>query len=503
MNNVLEWLEYTADIYPSRIAYMDAENSITFNEVKAYSMAIGTVLGQSNLPDGPIAVFSSRNCFTPSYDLGVVYSGRAYAPLDSTLPRERIETILRSLQPAAILTDRNNLDIISSYEGTGSCPVFIADDIRSQGPDLCLLKKIRRSMLITDPLYIIYTSGSSGIPKGVITSHDSLIRYIDAYSRVMKIDDEDVFGNQSPLDYIAAIRDIYLPLKHGASTVIIPKEFFMKPEELFDYMEAHKVSALGWSVSAFTILNSLGGFDERGIRTLKKVCFSGSVMPGRCLRTLQQMHPDVHFVNQYGPTEATASCTYYVVDHLVEEGEILPIGEPYENYRVFILKEDNTMASTGELGEICVSGPCLALGYYRDPERTAASFLQNPLHNSYQERIYRTGDIGRVREDGLLEFHGRLDRQIKHMGHRVELDEIEVAANRLDAIDECCCIYLEDKEKLQLFYVGSMDKKALLMELRKTLPGFMVPRGVTKLDQLPKLANGKTDMVTLKSLVKR
>lgn len=284
----------------------------------------------------------------------------------------------------------------------------------------------------------------------------------------------------------------------GCSSVIIPKEYFMEPNRLFDYMNEHKVTSVGWSVSAFTVALSLGAFEEVKLNTLKKICFSGSVMPASCLSVWQQNLPDAKFVNQYGPTEATASCTYYEVNHLVSQDEQLPIGIPYNNYRVFLLNEDLTETQNGEIGEICVSGPILALGYYNDPERTEKSFIINPNYKGYPERMYRTGDYGRIREDGLLEFHGRMDRQVKHMGHRVELDEIEYAANQIAGVDECVSLYNKEKEVLYLFYSGETAMRQVVLELRKVLPGFMVPRKVKQVSALPKLASGKIDMTTLK-----
>ena len=362
------------------------------------------------------------------------------------------------------------------------------------------LATVRRQMSMTDPLYIIYTSGSTGNPKGVMTSHLSLMTYINAYCDVMHIECDDVLGNQSPLDYIAAIRDIYLPLKTGCSTAIIPKEYFMEPNALFDYMNDKKVSSVGWSVSAFTILTSLGAFEEVGLKSLRKICFSGSVMPCRVLRKWQENLPEAHFVNQYGPTEATASCTYYSVDHTVEEDEVLPIGKAYDNYRVFLIDEHGNEPAVGEQGEICVCGPILALGYYNDPERTAAAFTLNPLNKAYPERMYRTGDYGRLDEDNILHFCGRMDRQVKHMGHRVELDEVEHAANVVEGVAESCVIYNKAKEVLILFYTGDCDRRSLALALRDELPGFMVPRKIKKLEQLPKLPNGKYDMKKLEEM---
>lgn len=492
MKNVLEWLEQTALRLPEKKAFMDMKHEISFQEILQRAQSIGTALAKTNISGTPIPVFSGRNVYTPSAFWGVTYSGQAYVPIDSKLPRARIQKILAQLSPSVILVDAESYETVKEF--AGNVRILVAEDLIQTKADQTLLDAIRSNMIETDPLYVIYTSGSTGNPKGVMTSHHSLMCYIEAYSKVMEITEDDRLGNQSPLDYIAAIRDMYLPLKHGCSTLIIPKEYFMEPNRLFDCMNEYQVTSVGWSVSAFTIALSLGAFEEVGLTALKKVCFSGSVMPAKCLRVWQENLPDTRFVNQYGPTEATASCTYYVVDHLVAEDEALPIGKAYDNYRVFILNEQNEEAADGEQGEICVSGPCLALGYYRDIERTQAAFMQHPGNHSYREWIYRTGDIGLRRSDGILEFHGRKDRQIKHMGHRVELDEIEYAANQLPEVKESCCIYRKEKEKLYLFYQGTITKRELLLKLREVLPDFMVPRKVQQMDALPKLPNGKIDM---------
>ena len=504
MKNVLEWLEATVEKYPDKPAFSDTESSITFAQVYDIARNTGAYLvEQLGVDRTPVAVFAGRRMVTPAYFLGVAYAGRPYAPIDASLPDKRIEKILENLCPRAIVADRESrehvesiVDELAKTEGFDRPQIFIAEDISRFEQMACadsnckisesagdavtdsendMLATVRRQMSMTDPLYIIYTSGSTGNPKGVMTSHLSLMTYINAYCDVMHIEESDVLGNQSPLDYIAAIRDIYLPLKTGCSTAIIPKEYFMEPNALFDYMNDKKVSSVGWGVS-------------------------GSVMPCRVLRKWQENLPEAHFVNQYGPTEATASCTYYSVDNTVEDDEVLPIGKAYDNYRVFLIDEHGNEPAVGEQGEICVCGPILALGYYNDPERTAAAFTLNPLNKAYPERMYRTGDYGRLDEDGILHFCGRMDRQIKHMGHRVELDEVEHAANVVEGVAESCVIYNKAKEVLILFYTGDCDRRSLALALRDELPGFMVPRKIKKLEQLPKLPNGKYDMKKLEEM---
>ena len=293
MKNVLEWLETTVEKYPDKPAFSDTECSITFAQVYDIARNTGAYLvEQLGVDRTPVAVFAGRKMVTPAYFLGVVYAGRPYAPIDASLPDKRIEKILENLCPRAIVADRESLEHVESIvdelvksEGFDRPQIFVAEDISRFKKVVCadsnckisesageavtdsendMLAAVRRQMSMTDPLYIIYTSGSTGNPKGVMTSHLSLMTYINAYCDVMHIEESDVLGNQSPLDYIAAIRDIYLPLKTGCSTAIIPKEYFMEPNALFDYMNDKKVSSVGWSVSAFTILTSLGAFEEVG-----------------------------------------------------------------------------------------------------------------------------------------------------------------------------------------------------------------------------------------------
>lgn len=489
--NVLEWLENQKD--NSGIVYRDCDNGIPFADVYDRARRIGSSL-KGVAGRNPIAIIGGRKVSTICGYLGIVYSGHAYAPIDSSLPRGRIEVILETLKPSAVVADGENLELAKELCGT----VFLLEDLARGEVDGAFLDAVREKMVMTDPLYVIFTSGSTGRPKGVITSHESLMCYIESYTKVMGIDSSDVLGNQSPLDYIAAIRDIYVPLLSGCSATIIPTEFFMQPDRLFAYMNSHGVTAVGWSVSALSVPVSLGAFQETELTTLRKICFSGSVMPSPVLRLWQQHLPNAKFVNQYGPTEATASCTYYEIDHMVEADEQILIGKPYRHYKVFLLNEDLSETKQGDIGEICISGPILALGYYGDPERTAQAFVTNPNVTGYSERMYRSGDYGRQREDGMFEFHGRMDRQIKHMGHRVELDEIEYAANQIDGLDECAALYSREKETIWLFYSGAAEKRAIALALRQTLPMFMIPRKIMKLDGIPKLMNGKIDMNQLK-----
>lgn len=498
--SVLNWLDATAIKYADKTVFTDHEKSITFSEFDKYTKSVGTYLASVVKPNSPVIVMSGRHVLTPACFLGIVRAGCFYAPMDATMPKARLNQIIGVIKADYMLVDREHQEIAKSLDYSGK--VIVMEDIIDTPCDEALLKKACSKLNELSPLYVIFTSGSTGVPKGVITSHHSLMCYIDAVGSVLKVDDTDVFGSQSPLDYIAAVRDIYFPIKTGASTVIIPKNEFAMPTQLFDTLNKNKVTALCWSVAGVELPAKLNAFDDLKPEYLKKLCFSGSVMPCKYLKIWQQHLPDVLYVNQYGPTESTASCTYYVVNEKVEDDTVLPIGTPYKNYTITLLNEDNTETEYGKTGEICVSGPILALGYYGNAEKTAESFIQNPLNKNYRELIYKTGDLGSYNKDGLLEFHGRKDRQIKHMGHRIELGEIESTAKQIDGVEDCCSLYNKEKEHLYLFYTGSAQPRDITIYFRSVLPGFMVPRKLVNLEALPTLPNGKTDMQTLKSYFK-
>lgn len=497
---VLKWLDSTVAAYGSKTVFYDSENTLTFAQLDGYAKAIGTYLAGCIKPNSPVVVMSGRHVMTPACYLGVVRAGCFYAAMDATMPTARLNQILGVIKAGIMLVDREHAEIAKSLDFSGR--ILIMEDILDTPVDEELLSKATAGMTGTTPLYVIFTSGSTGVPKGVITAHESLMCYIDAVCKVLDMGNTDVLGNQSPLDYIAAVRDIYIPVKTGASTVILPKNEFSMPTKLFETLNKYQVTTICWSVAGVELPAKLGAFDVIRPEYVKKVCFSGSVMPCKYLKIWQQNLPDALYVNQYGPTEATASCTYYVIPDQVEDDTVLPIGIPYDNYQILLLNEDHTETPFGDVGEICVAGPILALGYYGNPEKTAESFLQNPLNPNYRELIYKTGDLGRFREDGILEFHGRKDRQIKHMGHRIELGEIEATAAQVSGIGECCALYQKEKELLYLFYAGNATSKEIALHFRRVLPAFMVPRKILNLEAIPHLPNGKVDMQTLKTYFK-
>lgn len=496
MQNVLEYLEHTAAVCGERTAVEDVEGSCTFRELYDRARCIGSRLAEETEPRMPVAVYMEKGVDALTAFMGSIYAGCFYIFLNTEHPDARLRDILEISGARVALTVGKCREKLCELGFTGT--VFCLEDIGNTW-DGDRLSAVRRQAVDTDPLYANFTSGSTGKPKGVVVSHRSVLDFIGIFPEMFGIGEQDVIGNQAPFDFDVSVKDIYTSLKTGARLVIIPKAFFSFPTQLLDYLCERKVTTLIWAVSALCMVTALKGFAYRVPEQVNKVLFSGEKMPMKHLNTWRRHLPDAMFVNLYGPTEITCNCTYYRVGADFS-GTELPIGRAFPNERVFLLDEEGRLVTEPDRpGEICVTGTALALGYYGDPEETAKHFVQNPLNGAYQEQIYRTGDLGRYDGDGLLYFMGRKDFQIKHMGHRIELEEIEAALYRVPGVEQNCCLFLEKKNQIAACYVGAAGEADIRKTLAEILPGYMIPGLYRRLEAMP-LKNGKIDRSGLKAL---
>ncbi len=360
------------------------------------------------------------------------------------------------------------------------------------------MSAVRERQIDTDPIYIVFTSGSTGVPKGVVACHRSVIDYIEQLSEVLGFSEETRFANQSPLYFDACLKELYPTIKFGATTFLTPKQLFMFPVKLVEYLNEHRINTVCWVVSALTMISAFRTFDKVKPEYLRTVAFGSEVFPIKQFKRWREALPEATFTNLYGPTETTGMCCYYRVDRDFAPDEVIPVGRPFRNRQILLLTPDNQLAAPGEVGEICVRGTALTLGYYHAFDRTEEVFVQNPLNDRYPELIYRTGDLGRFNERGELIFVSRKDHQIKHMGHRIELGEIEANVNLLPGVSMCCCLFNKEKDKIELFYVGEDSEAELLTALKDKLPRYMLPNRLKRLERLPLTANGKIDRMSLK-----
>ncbi len=494
MNNFLDYLEETVTQLPDKVAYSSGTKGITFKETYDTSRAIGSFLINQGYYKEPIVIFMNKSPETIIAFFGTVYSGNFYVPLDAEMPSFRIQLILDTLTPKAIICDEMTQSIVSGFNFEGE--IFLYSNIANYQIDTSEIDKIYQKTLDIDPVYVVFTSGSTGIPKGVVACHRSIIDYIENLTSVLNISNETIFGLQSPLYFDACLKEIYSTLKSGATTYFVPKELFMMPLKLIEYLNLHKVNTICWVASALTIISSLGTFKKITPEYLSTVAFGSEIFPIKQFNLWRDTLPNTNFIHLYGPTEATGMSCYYKVERNFLEEERIPIGKPFYNTAILLLDEDNNLITQNDVeGEICIRGTCLTMGYYKSTDRTDEVFVQNPLNDKFPELIYRTGDLGKYNINQELVFISRKGYQIKHMGHRIELGEIELCVHKLEDIQSACAVY---DNKIILYYVGNYQVNELTQELKKLLPRYMVPNRVIKLDIMPLTANGKIDRNLLK-----
>lgn len=493
VNHVLSYLDEIVERMPDKAAYANEEESFTFRQVYEQSRSIGTCISQKGCYREPVVVFMEKHPKTIIAFLGVIAGGCFYVPIDEEMPLSRIDLILKNCGARLMICDAHTRKKAEAFSFGGELCLY--EGLAHVPEDPEALARIRRAALDIDPIYIVFTSGSTGIPKGVAACHRSVIDYIEQLSQVLEFGEDTVFGNQAPLYFDACLKEIYPTLKFGATTYLVPKGLFSFPVKLVEFLNQYRINTICWVVSALTMISSVGTFRTVKPEYLHTVAFGSEVFPIKQFRIWREALPEAAFTNLYGPTEGTGMCCYYHVTRQLSEDEPIPIGQPFPNTEILLLDGENRRAQEGE---ICIRGTSVTLGYYNNPEKTAEAFVQNPLNTAYPEIIYRTGDIGRYNDRGELVFVSRRDYQIKHMGHRIELGEIEANVNRVPEVQMCACVYDDVKQKIVLFYVGDIASRELTARLKERLPRYMLPNRMEQREELPFTANGKIDRKALK-----
>ncbi len=493
--NILEYLEATAARLPDKEAFCGGREALTFGEVQKYSRAVGSTLCEAGLYRESVLVYMDKRPATLCAFWGTVYAGCFYACIDSSMPKARIAAIIEKLSPRAVIAETKHEAAARSFELEFT---FIYEEIFERAENSEALSNIRRAQCDTDPIYVVFTSGSTGSPKGVVACHRSVIDYTESLTSALGFNEDTVFANQTPLYFDAPLKELMPTLKMGATTHFVPKIAFSFPKMLLDFLDEHRINTVCWVVSALVQISSLGALKSRSPKHLHTVAFGSEVFPREQYDIWRTALPNARFFNLYGPTEATGMSCYWRAERELGADEPIPIGKPFDNTEIMLLDGDGKLS---DKGEICIRGTCVTLGYYNDTERTNEVFVQNPCVSAYRDIIYRTGDIGRKNEHGELVFVCRKDNQIKHMGHRIELGEIETAALRCANVRRAVCLYHAESKRIFLFVVGECGQKALIGELSSLLPAYMMPSNIVLLEALPLTDNGKTDRQALKKMM--
>jgi len=485
--SILDIFEQTAERHFDRRALADEERALTFGQARSLARQFA---GRITTAAPCVGVMAHRNVYTVPLFFGAAYTNRCYVPLDPEMPAEKRQKIIKNagidqiltvcprdrdlLGPAATVLDPADFD----PDAEVPCPALHGDN----------------------PLYIIYTSGSTGTPKGVVKSHGAMKSFVDAYLAEFGFDHHTVIGNQTPFFFDASAKDVYLMAACGATLEILPTKHFSFPVRLVEYMNQRQVNFISWVPSALTLVTALNTFSEVKPQYLKRVFFVGEVFAPKHLNKWMAALPQVEYVNLYGSSEICGISCFCRIDEPADPEGALPIGGPLANCDVKLVDDGKPSPDSGE---IYVASEALAHGYFKDPERTAQSFVTTDLGDG-PKRYYRTGDIATRDQQGRLVFLCRRDHQIKHMGHRIELGEIEAAVTALDGVEKCCCLYDAKKSKLVLYIQPrpgtELDLGALRGQMKQKLSDYMMPQRIKVLDPLPLNANGKIDRTALQQL---
>lgn len=475
MNNVYElFLLASSDkISSGRIAFADKEKEIPYLEAKERTESVALYLKRKNIVRQPIIVPVDRSVSVPLLFLGIAASNNYYVPLAENTPKERLKDIIEIGEIKYTFGKEEGLISLS-----------LEDALKEQASEE-EMNELKRDYHKNNPLYLRFTSGSTGKPKGVLKSNGNVLAFVENFKETFpEIKEGQKIANQTPFSFDASAKDIYLSIGLKSTLYIPPKEVFSLPNKSVDYLNEKKITWIRWVPSALVLIARLRVLKFVKPRYLKYVFFIGEVFPVKYFNEWYTALPDIRYVNWYGSTEVSGACLYAKLDHCYKEEEPLPIGKPLKNNHVF-LKD----------GEIIIESDQVALGYIKDKERNDKTFVKE------DGKIYlHTGDFGQIDDSGNIIFRSRRDFQIKHLGYRIELQDIEAQVRTLSYRVNCCCLYV--KEKIILVAVLNQEEKKgasdILQDLKPILASYRRPNRVVILDHLPLNANGKVDRVLLK-----
>ena len=505
-----EYVARQADARPDAVALAMGGERMTYGELEAASNRLARLLREAGCGRGDrVCLFLPKSIAAIVAEIATLKADCAYVPIDTASPAPRVEMIVQAAEPALALLSApaaTLLDEVLALGGVGDVAVgsldggregarFTAADLDAQSPQPLAWENVA-----SDPAHLLFTSGSTGTPKGVVIKHENVVAFVEWATRYFRTSAEDRISGHPPLHFDLSTFDVYGTFLAGAELHLVPPAANLLPHKLAELIRDSELTQWFSVPSVLTYMAKLDVIEHGDFPSLKRVVWCGEVLPTPILIHWMERLPHAAFTNLYGPTEATIASSYHTVTEIpASETDPIPIGVACDGEELLVLDEQRRPVPAGEIGDLYIAGVGLSPGYWRDEQKTAAAFVQDP--RSSDGRIYRTGDLAKVTEDGLVHFLGRADSQIKSRGYRIELGEIETALNALGQIGECavvgvdtggfegtaiCCAYAPA--------AGADVQPADVRDrLRKVLPTYMLPARWLVLEALPKNVNGKID----------
>lgn len=484
-SNIISYLHleqgFTRGSPSGPVTLSDRYREISGQEFYAAAVSFAGRLYRQWIWNRPVVVRAEHRLETLVLFLGALLSGNYYVPLPEDLPGEKEGKILGQLQAGR---------------------VYGCGDVRftDEPPPRDLLEGLgeaRRRLPEDAVLYVVFTSGSTGEPKGIVKSHKSMAAFLESYHEAFTFSEGDVVANQTPFCFDASARDFYLMLRYRMDFHIVDGAMFFRPLELVRFLNERRVTLLQWVPSALCMLSRLKAFDREVPGYLRQVFFVGEAFPAGQLAYWQGHLPNTVFVNLYGASEMAGVCCYFTVP-ACWKGEAVPVGKPLPGQKVYLAGEKEVITESGMEGELCVESATLAEGYLGKDMETADVFVSTLAEGLPAGRYYRTGDIAKYDGEGNLCFVSRKDFQIKHMGHRIEPGEIENAAESVDGVDRAGVVCRDGR--ICLYYQGAVERRELQALLKERLQPYMLPHKITAVESLPLNRSGKTDYAALREM---
>lgn len=504
--NLIELFEETVKRYPQKVAVIDKDREITFSALHQQSLRLASRLISMGIAQNkPVGVFLDKSIESVYANLGILYAGDFYMNLDIKTPAERIRNIIQLVEPAAIISTTRQIKPIEGIIPLTTQVILLDEADETADVDATAILRRLSTIIDTDPSCIINTSGSTGTPKGVVLNHKSFFDFIEWAIDTFHFGDDLVMGSLSPIVFDIYSFELCMLMAKASTLVVLPAHLAAFPAKILEVLEQHKVNFLFWVPTIMVNIANMDLLSAFKLESLKTVWFAGEVFPTKQYNYWHHHLPQTTFANLYGPIEITLDCTYYIINKEIPDEEPLPIGYPCRNTDILVLDDEDRLVKEANVeGELCVRGTSLAMGYYNNPEKTAAAFVQNPLNKAYPEVIYRTGDIVCYSEEGLIMFKGRKDNIVKHQGYRTDLGEIEhVIINTLKLVKNGCIVYNQAEKQITLFYEAEEEVPVteFRLSIGKVLPKYMIPTAYHRLEQLQRNANGKIDRLFYKKQV--
>ena len=476
------------------------DTKLSFNELNTLSDQLVSIIQQNGLKQYDVcAIAGVKKPLTYATMIACLKLGVTYSYFDPESPAERLLKIFKQCEPKLVVGYFNEVDAELSDSG------YPTLDLDAFNPYNTIAAPAIDNTLIegSTPAYIMFTSGSTGFPKGAAMTHSNVINFIAWGRDTYFISPYDVHTNVNPLYFDNSVFDLYTSLFNGASLVPITKKEAIHPGTLLNILEKRECTTWFSVPSMLIYLQTSKAIIPQRWRFVRKIIFGGEGYPkGKLVNLYNSLRFTANIYNVYGPTECTCICSSYQVsdEDFVDLNGFLPLGKMAPNFSYHIM--DEYSHETGNKGDLILGGPNVGLGYYNDPVRTAERFIQNPFHNRYKDIYYRTGDlVSYNNEDGKIYIHGRTDNQVKHMGYRIELEEIENAICQINFVNEAAAFVIGDSNNNKIFAVyestEDITPEFISETLKQLLPPYMIPGNIIKIDRIPKNANGKTDRLSL------